>query len=288
MVQKSHDKRHENDDRSPVAPEGQHELVRHLRAAFSDDARVSALLLAGSFGSGTSDAWSDVDFVAVVPPGERDAFVRDWLASLEAFEAVVFVQRPPSPVVLVNAILASWLRCDLLVLGEDEALFGRSQQTVEILLDRCGIADRLPAELPDVGPDRQRVRGIIKEFLRVLGLLSVVVGRGEHAVGVSGAGILRSLLIALLVEDAAVANRGGALRVNRLLTPDQRTLVEGLPAVAADRESVVAAHVAIAGAFLPLARPIAARLDLPWPEAFEDATRACLLRELGVALPGAF
>ena len=50
------------------------------------------------------------------------------------------------------------------------------------------------------------------------------------------------------------------------------------------RDDLIAAHVAIAEAFLPRARRIADQIGLDWPTAFEAATRQHLHRELGIRI----
>jgi len=182
---------------------------------------------------------------------------------------------------LINAILQSWLRCDMLVVSE--ARFRRQpQDTVVPLLDREEIFASLPAhsERPKVDP--QHLLGLINEFLRILGLLAVAMGRAEYPNGVVGVGHLRNLLIALMIEERNPLHRGGALHLNRLLDPQQLAVLSALPAIEATRESVIAGHLAYADAFLPRARRMAAAHSVDWPTVFEAATWAYLERELGL------
>lgn len=122
------------------------------------------------------------------------------------------------------------------------------------------------------------------QFLRCLGLLVVGVGRGEVLTAVTGCGILRNQLISLLLETAHVEDRGGALRLNPLLSAEQREVLEGLPSTVATLESVLEVHRALARAFLPRARRLHAELGLEWPERFEEATLAYVEREIGMDL----
>jgi len=120
----------------------------------------------------------------------------------------------------------------------------------------------------------------------VLGLLPVVVGREEFVVAVSGAGLLRDMLIDVMLEDVAVEDRGGALHLNRLLPADRQQLLTNLPALRATRESVINAHLACASVFLPLARDLHRRCGLVCPQDFEDTTRRHLTKALSIELPG--
>ena len=86
-----------------------------------------------------------------------------------------------------------------------------------------------------------------------------------------------------MLEGCPLPDRGGMLHLSRLLAPDRMAALEALPHPRPGREEAIAAHVATARAFLPLARRMTAELGLPWPEAFEAAMRARLQRS-GVVL----
>ena len=117
--------------------------------------------------------------------------------------------------------------------------------------------------------------------MRVLGLLPVVVGREEYVVAEMGAGLALNLLVDLMLEDVAVEDRGGAMYLNRLLPFRRQQSLMALPPIAANRESVINAHLACAELFLPLARDLHARCGLQWPQALEAALRRHLDKTLG-------
>ncbi|WP_229670619.1 hypothetical protein [Microlunatus endophyticus] len=127
---------------------------------------------------------------------------------------------------------------------------------------------------------------LTQEFFRVLGLLPVVVGRGEYYVAVKGAGMALTMLGDLMLEDVAVEDRGGAMHLTRLLPADRCQTLMDLPAIEATRESVIDAHLACAAAFVPLARDLYRRCELEWPAAMEDALRRHLDKTLAIKLPG--
>lgn len=165
-----------------------------------------------------------------------------------------------------------------------EHVRSRPRSGLELLFDRGGLHDSLPERGSPRPPDRKKVREVTVQFLRCLGLLVVGVGRGEVLTAVTGCGILRNQLISLLLETAHVEDRGGALRLNPLLSAEQREVLEGLPSTVATLESVLEVHRALARAFLPLARRLHAELGLEWPERFEEATLAYVEREIGMDL----
>lgn len=256
------------------------ELIARLDRELRTDPRVLAAWLAGSRGRGDHDRYSDVDVWLVTADADRAGFLADWPATCDRITPTVYRERLGGAPVVTH-VTPEWLRFDVSV-GVPGDVAGRSGTGLAVLFDRAGLAARLRPDAPPLAPDPDRIAALATEFLRVLGLLPVVVGRGEYVVGVSGAGLLRTLLVRLMLEDVAVPDRGGALRLVGLLPPDRLAVLAGLPPAAATRESVVAAHLACARAFLPLGRQLAARTGAGWPAAMEAACRRHLADTLGV------
>lgn len=260
------------------------ELVDRIGDVLDADERVLAVFLAGSHGRGEADEYSDVDVLVVVPEAAQQAFLADWNTLSDAIGTTVYRQRLGTAPV-INHVTPEWLRYDVTVVT-DVSIEGYPRDRVRPLRDPTGITDRLPAAGPPLAPDPAKVRAVTVEFLRVLGLLPVVLGRGEYACAVSGAGLLRTMLIALMTEDIAVPDRGGVLHLSRLLPPDRYAAITALPPVEATHSSTLAAHLACAELFLPLARDLAARCGAGYPEAMVDACRTHLRTALDVDLPG--
>jgi hypothetical protein len=202
----------------------QHEFIRHVTAALESDSRVLALFLAGSFGKGTADAYSDVDFLVVMEPEARESFLSSWPRIVEEITHVVFWNHPVRGASLVSAITSAWLRCDVLVIDCSE-LTQRSQESLTALIDRADLFALLPPRAKRAHPNPARISFLIHEFLRVLGLLAIVAGRGEYIVGVTGAGLLRSHLINLMLAENGVDDTG-ALHLSRVLANDGRTVCD--------------------------------------------------------------
>jgi hypothetical protein len=232
--------------------------------------QVEALFLAGSHGAGCADAFSDVDFVAVAASDDHAGIAALWRAAIEQVEPVVFWNERRGQGILLNAITESWLRCDVVVVARDD-VGRRCKAGVKVLFDRTGVYAGLPDTLPPATPDPVRVAGIINEFIRVMGLLPVGLGRGEYVLLVKGVALLRDLLCDLMLQDCALPDRGGALHLSRLLTGAQMDLLRGLPYPGPERAALIAAHQAVAAVFFPMARDMAARSGVVWPEAFEAA-----------------
>src|SRR5215813_9395248 len=97
----------------------QDELIAQITAALREEPVVRALFLSGSFGSGTADRYSDVDFLAIVEPAQHAAFAASWRTILERITPIVFWSQRAWGQILVNAIDRDWLRCDLVIAGPD-------------------------------------------------------------------------------------------------------------------------------------------------------------------------
>lgn len=263
-------------EQSPDVPS----LVADLSAGMQGEAEVRALFLAGSHGRGTADAFSDLDFLAVAASEDHAAVVLAWRRVLDGLADVVYWKEWGSRGRLVNAVTRDWMRCDLSVVAPD-ALAGRAQDRLRPLIDRVGLHASLPLSLRSKEPDGTRVLGIVNEFIRVLGLLSVAMGRQEYYLGVVGAALLRDQFVKLMLEEVTDPDPGGALHLSRVLPPDRMRALEGLPFPGPVRSEVIQAHIAVAREFFPRARALASQVGLAWPEAFEAAARRTLERQLG-------
>jgi hypothetical protein len=274
---------HDDRDRAGSADLGQRELIERVKRVLGRDDRVLGVWLVGSYARGTNDQFSDVDLWVVVDPADVDRFCDDWPRICDEIAPTVFRRRIGDRPIF-NQITPDWLRFDVSV-GTPDAMASRTRSTVLPLHDPTGLSAGLREPGPPKQPDPDRVASIGQEFLRVLGLLPVVVGREEFVVGESGAGLLRSMLIDLMLQDVAVEDLGGALHLNRLLPAERRQILTDLPPLEATGESVIARHVACAAAFLPLAKDLHRRCGLDWPQELEDAARRHLKKALSVELP---
>lgn len=251
------------------------EFVERLTAQLRADGRVRAAWLGGSLGRGTADQFSDVD--VVIATDDPKAYAADWDAVADRIAPIVHRQRMGDGTsTVVTHVTGDWLRFDVTITPPDRVrgklvpLFGELE---------------VPGDEP-VAVDPGRIEHLIREFFRVLGLLPVVLGRSEYAVGASGAGLLRTLILQLMLEDAVRTGteRGGALRLKGVLPDDRLSAYAALPAIEATRTSVVSAHLACSRLFFPIARELAEQVGAQWPEAMEKALRSHLRRELGIEI----
>ncbi len=256
-------------------------FLRTISARLTDETAIEALFLAGSHGQSKADRFSDIDLVAIADEPHHARIAEAFRSVLGSEHKIVFWNEFRRGGTLLNAITESWLRCDLYVV-ERARFVRRSRATVKPLFDRSGIYDDLPEHLPPARPDPKRISGLIHEFIRVLGLMTVGMGRGEHVTMVKGVGLLRDMLTDLMLEECPVPDRGGILHLSRLLDADQMAVLENLPYPGPEPEALIEANVAVAEAFFPIARRLAGELEIAWPEDFEAATRRHLYVELGM------
>ncbi len=258
----------------------QAQLIAQITDRLRGDPDLRALYLAGSLGRGEGDRFSDVDLVAVVEAEAQEGFAARWRVTLDTVTPVVFWHTPRGIKSLASAVTEDCLRCDLFMVSPS-GMSGRAQSTLAPLIDSEDLYASLPVDPAPGAPKPARVQGIIEEFLRVLGLLPVVLGRSEHVVAARGAGMLRDMLIDLMLEDAALPGGHGALHLSKLLPSEDMATLAALPPARPDRLDVEA-HLATARAFVPRAQRMARDLGLDWPQAFAAATARHLEAELGV------
>lgn len=262
----------------------QESFISAITRAMKDAPHLDALWLGGSFGRGEADAYSDVDLIAIVAAEHQAGFAQHWRTQVKALMPIVLWYQARSGGAVHNAIGQGWERIDLLLVDPAGALH-RTRDGTRCLVDHVGRYDRLAAHRDWPGPDRTRVAVLIDEFLRVLGLLPVVLGRREYLTARAGLEMQRMALFQLLSEAVDRADKGGMLAWSRRLPPDEISLLERLPQADLTEASLIEAYLAVATAFLPRARAVAARWDIAWPTAFEAATWAHLHRSLGVEAP---
>jgi hypothetical protein len=251
----------------------QQQLVERVRGDLLTDDRVRGLWLTGSLGSGTDDSFSDVDMFVLVRDHDLPGFLDGWPQLADRYRPLLARRLGPAPV--FNHVLEGWLRWDVVVGGPaDLANMDRSQVTE--VFNHDGLTPSSPSHR---GADPDVVREMTEEFLRVLGLLPVVLGRDELVTAASGAGLLRQMLTTLLRYRAEGDRLSGALHLSRVLPPGELAALAALPPVYAERGSVVRLHLACAGMFLPVAREL---LGEAYPFELEAACWAHLRAQLPV------
>ena len=192
-------------------------VIDTISNALRDTQGIEALFLSGSHATGLADAYSDIDFVMVAKDGATDAVSSLWRdAVMQTGEIVLWWDRTTVPV-LINAITADWTRTDVIIL-KPEQMGHHTQAGLLPLFDHKGVHRTLAEATAPVQPDPKKFRYQVEEFIRILGLLYLAVGREEYINGVLGVFHLRAALVELMIEETGAPNRGGVLHLNRLVT----------------------------------------------------------------------
>ncbi len=257
----------------------QSDLLDRLTKALGQDPRIQALWLHGSLAHGGGDAWSDIDLVAQVDAADQVGCLKDYGGPQPGLPERVHTLEVYG--CIINSVTTTWERFDIVFLPETliRKTYGAE---LKPLSGTAVQLDPKPETENDSGTSA-RIEALILEFLRVLGLGPVAVGRGEWIVGQQGHSLLRDMTVNLMLEGNGVPRSArGAKRVNRYLTPEQQASLEAITPPASNRDSLLESQSAIGRLFLSEARPIAARMGIPWPEAFEMATRRHLKAALSL------
>ncbi len=261
-----------------MTPE-QRSLVDRIAELLHSDARIEAAWLAGSLGRNEGDAFSDVDIIVLCPDGLAN--------EISATPGLLDFSKPVLVNTLfggriVNAVTPDWQRFDL-VFVEESDLVRYNAKDITPLFNRTG------REPPRTEPTPYRttpenLAKLVKEFFRVVSLAPVGIGRREYVVALTGIELLRKMTIDLMLEENGIGQRqrGGALRLNPFLSAEQVQLLQSLPPVAAERDSLIRCQKAIASIFIARGRALAARIGMEWPATLEEASRAHLKSQLNL------
>jgi hypothetical protein len=246
------------------------------------DERVRVVWLTGSLAAGGADAQSDVDLRLAVRLPDFGS-LRGWWPELVETVAPTVWRRlwAATPAqAIVGAISTAYVRFDLVVQPTDAPLAAPGR--ARVLLDKDGVADRLLSAAAPPRPDlAERTTWVVEEFIRLVGMLPIVVGRDDLPIGLEGHMACHGLLLSLLLlENGIDRATSGKRHVAPLLTDEQRRVVAGAPPLEPTMASVVAGRAAYARLFLPRARRLMAARGLSYPDAFEQATRRHLKHTL--------
>lgn len=235
---------------------------------------VRALFIHGSLAHGTSDAYSDLDLLIVTDSNSIANSMADAGRVLGGVEPFIIENHLESPIASILSVVTDrWHRVDVAVCGRGSPLL---KQPLITVFDLDSIYEGPPVKSPPEPARPDRVAQIAKEFLRVLGLSVVVLGRKDVHAAHEGANLLRGMLIDLFLMESPVTTRSSAKKLLPALTAEQQALLRSLPPLADDHDRIAAYSTAIADLFLPRARGLLESVGGKWPEETENATRRYL------------
>jgi hypothetical protein len=279
----------------------QESLTARAVEVLSADERVLAVYLVGGFAIGVGDAWSDIDLQCVIADDATDAFVTGWREVVARITPAVYVQpfaalvanRPTTGPIGGMVITPEWLHLDI-VFNPESTVDPMTVEGMVPLFDRVGMLPGGPVPRPDRQGEPFFPEAAVRYFLYMLGNMVTIVGRNEPIPGSNGVVLVRDIaLVGLLLAEQGLATTrehtfGNPFpftkRLRPYLTDEQQALLESLPPVAPTIDSVIDGYIALARAFLPRAKRLAAQTNSEWPSAYEHATVAYFEHSLGVTL----
>ena len=258
----------------------QEELIQRASQVLSADDRVIAAWLVGGFGVGQGDAFSDVDLQCSVRDEAAGELRESWTQVADRIAPVVHVS-PYREAIGGTCITPDWRHFDI-VFNPRSAVDPAAIQGMVPLFDKAGDMPDHPVPRPDRTTDPFFPAAAVNMFLYMLGNMVAVVGRDEVIPGSNGVIMVRDqALVRLLLAERGIATTrehtfGNPFpftkRLRRYLTDEQNAVLESLPPLTADWDSIIGCYVALARAFLPRARRLADATGAPWPAAYEQAT----------------
>jgi hypothetical protein len=221
-------------------------------AVFAADHRVTSVTVSGSVGSGTADAWSDLDLQVVTDPDGHDEFLADWPVWLAEITPTVFARTPIAPFV-INTVTADGLTLDLTVFKGEPFSFDPPAGWSVGLLSGTRFA-RLDDALEYAV--LEQLRGMAGPFISL-------IQREEHLRHLAGVPHLLGLLTTVFLAELDAPMP--AKHWNRTFTDEQLAVVAALPGAAATRDSMIAFGMGVAELVVTRARPLFAERGLAWP-----------------------
>jgi hypothetical protein len=248
--------------------------------ALQADDRVRALWLTGSLAAGTADPQSDVDLRAAVRP-EHFVQIGDWWDELiERISPAVWKRRWPGPPneAITSAISTDYIRFDLVVQSAGDTA-PHALDAARLLFDKDGLAEQIDLTTTVQHNPLASLTYTVEEFIRLLGMLPIVAGRGDVPIGMEGQMGCHSLLISLLLMENGIDRMVLCKRhVVVFLTDEQRDIIASVPPLAPTMASIIDGRIAYARLFLPRARRLMAANGMAYPDTFEAAT-LCHLKD---------
>jgi hypothetical protein len=258
----------------------QQELIGRASQVLSADDRVIAAWLVGGFAVGQADPFSDVDLQCSVRDEAAGELRESWTQVAGQIAQLVHVT-PFTRVIGGTCITPGWLHFDI-VFNPRSAVDPATIEGMVPLFDKAGDMPEHAVPRPDRAGDPFFPAAAVNMFLYMLGNMVAVAGRDEVIPGSNGVIMTRDIALVslLLAERGMTTTREHAFgnpfpftkRLRRYLTDEQNAVLESLPPLRADWDSIIACYIALARAFLPRARRLADATGAAWPAAYEQAT----------------
>jgi hypothetical protein len=261
-------------DKIEVLEKGYAPLMGTVVAWAEDQKAIRGLFVSGSVAQGTADAYSDLDLVAIADQDAVEDLLENAHNVIDEAESIIIEHRlRPGDIRVLSVVTDKWHRIDI-AFGDTDS--GILQQALMPIFDPDALYDGAPAANAPPPLVADQVIRLSKEFLRILGLFVVGLGRNDVHAGHDGANLLRNMLIELFLMEPPFRIRPGPKKLLPALTDEQQEILKTLPAIADNLAVLIAFSTAVAAVFLPRARRLTETLGGAWPIAAERATRTYL------------
>lgn len=261
-------------------PPGYTVLYDAVVAATETDDRIRGLWLAGSLARGAADVGSDLDVILTVRDDALAEFASGWREWLDSITPTLIAKQLPDMAGSFYSVTTLCERLDVVV-EPVSALAGTPYRRRLTVLDRDGLAGRIPDPAPPAGPDGTKIAAIVEEFYRQQTIFPAsVVARQDWLLGVVGVQNAQLMLYELFVETNQPLPTVGVKQWSAKLTDGQREVLTSLPVPAPRRTPVIDALLAVRRDFRTHGRRAVLDLGLSWPERLDEAVAAHYRREL--------
>ena len=176
------------------------DFVEQAASILRKDERIRLLWLTGSLATGTADAQSDVDLRVAVRAEDFATIGQWWQELLDQLSLTIWIRRWPGPPeeAILSAITRDYERFDLVVQSVDDTK-PRLLEAAHLLFDKDELAGQFCLTAPSPHDPYAGLPFLVEEFIRLVGMLPIVVERNDIPVGMEGQLALHSMLLALRI-----------------------------------------------------------------------------------------
>lgn len=253
------------------------ELIEQITALLQEQPQILAAWLGGSYGRGEEDRYSDADIIVCTPQPETTDLFNRLQDILRQRADIIFIKTLPCSLT-INAITDLWQRFDITVIDKS-SLNNYGQNEIRFLYDDDDISGLMPEFIQKKSLIPFELKDVTEEFIRVLGLLPVVIGREDFVTAMSGVQILKDLLIRL-IKMSMPCSDAGALSLKKHLPDQDYKILLAMPPLTQTRHAILQANIYLADAFFLKAKNQYEQHNMAWPERFVKATALYLEAQL--------
>lgn len=258
----------------------QSRFIDALSAEAEADARVRAAWLAGSFGKGKGDRWSDVDAHLLIEPAALNEFSKDAEAWLARIGPLVFARRMFDGR-MINAMTDEAMRLDVWLHADGSA--NVTDGETRVLYAEEGTLSWQPYPGEELTPEAAaaELNRAVPEFWRCVSMLPVPLGRDEKLICAAGNFLILMLLADVLSVASGRRRDRGVKALNDFLPTRFRRLAENAAHLnELTLEELARFQLRLARIMQKHGPAICAQWDVEYPHAMEEAVLRYVRQEL--------